>query len=114
MPPNLCRYCYKEISDRDELVTALNWFRIQPFHYLCFTEVEGESRTVWSTWTPINGVSGNISFLFMLLLSIIMLGTQILGYIGDLLGFIALYPVVLRLISFIIIEVRVTRKKEHS
>ncbi|WP_173917081.1 hypothetical protein [Halobacillus sp. Marseille-Q1614] len=104
MKTKMCRYCYKPIRDRDELVTASSWFRIRPFHYRCFELVEQDMRTIAGTWTPVNGRAGMGTVIVMVLLSIWMLTTTTLGAIGDLIGVLALYPVLLRVVSFLIFE----------
>ncbi|MFQ3543418.1 hypothetical protein Q7A53_04980 [Halobacillus rhizosphaerae] len=114
MKPIICRYCSKEIRDRDELVTASNWFRIRPYHFRCFSLLEQDTKTVAGAWTPINGRTGLVTVLIMVVLSIVMLGTSLLGGIGDLIGILALYPVLLRLISFITIESRLPKFVEDK
>ncbi|SES96018.1 hypothetical protein SAMN05421676_102216 [Salinibacillus kushneri] len=109
-----CHYCARRIRDRDELITASKWFRLKAFHYQCFQDLEQESTLIRNVWIPVNGVSGNISAILMLLLSIGMLATELLGYIGDLLGVIALYPVILRLISLLFIEMRLPNYIENK
>lgn len=101
---NMCRYCYKEIRDRDDLVTASNWFRIRPYHYRCFEKMEQDTKTIAGTWTPINGRVGLITVLLMAVLSGLMLLTDLLGGIGDLLGVLALYPILLRVLSYFVFE----------
>ncbi|MBM7551206.1 hypothetical protein [Thalassobacillus pellis] len=100
----LCHYCKKEIKDRDELVTASNWFRLRPFHYVCFQKKESETSLSIKSWKPVNGTTGNISAALMLLLALWMLFTDSLGAVGDLIGIIAIYPVGLRLLSLMFIE----------
>ncbi|UOR13289.1 hypothetical protein [Halobacillus amylolyticus] len=117
MNSKICRYCYKEIRDRDELVTASNWFRVRPYHYRCFEKIEEETRTIAGTWTPINGRSGLITVILMLALSLWMITTNTLGQIGDLIGLLALYPVVLRIVSYVFIESRLPKfikNKKHQ
>ncbi|GGF16667.1 hypothetical protein GCM10010954_14090 [Halobacillus andaensis] len=114
MSTKVCRYCYKQIRDRDELVTASNWFRVRPYHYRCFQLLEEDTSTVAGTWTPINGRVGLITVALMLALSIWMLTTDTLHSIGDLLGVLALYPVLLRVISFLFIESRLPKYIENK
>ncbi|MFD2924451.1 hypothetical protein [Halobacillus naozhouensis] len=114
MNSKACRYCYKPIRDRDELVTASNWFRIKPYHYKCFQEVEQETKTITGTWTPINGYAGLITVLIMLALSVWMLSTNTLGQLGNLIGLLALYPVFLRVVSFAWIESKLPKFVENK
>ncbi|GGD02764.1 hypothetical protein GCM10007216_36940 [Thalassobacillus devorans] len=111
----ICHYCKKKVKDRDELVTASNWFRIKPFHYKCFKEQEQEITVSINAWNPVNGPAGNLSFIIMFVLAVWMLFTDTLGMIGDLIGLVALYPVFLRILSFVLIELTLpkisTRKK---
>ncbi|MYL32516.1 hypothetical protein GLW08_07060 [Pontibacillus yanchengensis] len=102
-----CRYCGKEIKDRDELVTATNYFRIQPYHWRCFGKVEEETIAVTKTWKPLNGPSGTISVVLMLLLAGVMAFTDVLGEIGNLIGVLSLYPIVLRVLSYFLFESKV-------
>ncbi|UOQ43603.1 hypothetical protein MUN89_17065 [Halobacillus salinarum] len=111
---HICRYCFKEIKSRDELVTASSWFRIRPYHYRCFQLLEEDTRTVAGAWTPINGTVGLVTVFIMLGLSILMLSTSLLGAVGDLIGVLALYPVLLRILSFIAIESRIPGRKKNK
>lgn len=100
----VCHYCKKEVKDRDNLVTASNWFRIKAFHYNCFKEQEQDTKLSVNSWNPVNGGAGNVSFAIMLALAVWMLFTNTLGFIGDLIGILALYPIFLRFLSLIFIE----------
>lgn len=111
---NICRYCFKKIQDRDQLVTASNWFRIRPYHYRCFELLEQDTRTIAGAWTPINGRVGLVTVFLMLVLSIVLLFTNLLGRIGDLVGFLALYPVLLRILSFFIFEMHLPKYVENK
>ncbi|ARI78187.1 hypothetical protein [Halobacillus mangrovi] len=114
MNTNICRYCYKEIQDRDELVTASNWFRVRPYHYRCFEKLSQETETVGGNWTPVNGMTGLVTVILMLILAAVMLTTNILGMIGDLLGVLALYPIFLRMISYFVFEMRLPKYIENK
>ncbi|WP_079480779.1 hypothetical protein [Halobacillus salinus] len=114
METNRCRYCYKEIRDRDELVTASNWFRVRPFHYRCFELVEQEAKTIAGTWNPVNGTTGLVTVILMLVLVVVMWTTNILGGIGDILGALALYPVLLRVFSYFVFEMRLPKYIENK
>ncbi|WP_163529441.1 hypothetical protein [Halobacillus ihumii] len=114
MKPKMCRYCYKPIRDRDELVTASNWFRIRPYHYRCFQEVEQDTKTIVGTWTPINGPAGLVTMILMLALALWMYSTNTLGVIGDIIGLLAFYPVLLRVASFVFIESKLPKYVENK
>lgn len=114
MNTNICRYCYKEIQDRDELVTASNWFRVRPFHYRCFELVEQGTRTIAGTWTPVNGRAGLVTVILMVVLALVLLATDLLGGIGDLIGLLALYPVLLRALSYFIFEIKLPKYVENK
>lgn len=107
-----CRYCYKDIEEQDELVTATNFFRIRPYHFLCFQEVEQETIATVRSWKPLNGPAGNITIIVMLLLAAVMTFTNLLGEVGNLIGVFALYPILIRVLSFFIFEIRVPSKKK--
>ncbi|CDQ21182.1 hypothetical protein SAMN05192559_10636 [Halobacillus karajensis] len=111
---NICRYCYKEIQDRDELITASNWFRIRPYHFRCFELLEQDTKTIAGTWTPINGRVGMVTVILMGILAVVLLMTHLLGRIGDLLGILALYPVLLRILSYVIFEMRLPKYVENK
>ncbi|WP_181349325.1 hypothetical protein [Thalassobacillus sp. CUG 92003] len=114
MKSNICRYCYKEIRDRDELITASNWFRLRPFHYRCFELLEQDTRTIAGNWSPVNGSAGNVTTVLMTILAVWMLATNALGLIGDLLGIIALYPILLRVLSFFVYEMKLPKYIENN
>ncbi|WP_035509952.1 hypothetical protein [Halobacillus karajensis] len=114
MNTNICRYCYKEIQDRDELITASNWFRIRPYHFRCFELLEQDTKTIAGTWTPINGRVGMVTVILMGILAVVLLMTHLLGRIGDLLGILALYPVLLRILSYVIFEMRLPKYVENK
>jgi len=109
-----CRYCFKDIHDRDELVTATNWFRIRPYHYRCFEEVEQETIATVLTWKPLNGPMGNITFTILLAFVGLMALTDLFGEIGNLLGALSLYPIIIRILSVFIYEVRVPLDKSKQ
>lgn len=111
---NICRYCYKEIQDRDELVTASNWFRIRPFHYRCFELVEQDTRTIAGSWSPVNGRVGLITVALMVVLAVVLLTTDLLGGIGDVIGLLALYPVLLRALSYFLFEIKLPKYVENK
>ncbi len=107
-----CRYCYKDINKRDELVTATNYLRIRPYHYRCFGEVEQETIATVRSWKPMNGPMGNITFAILLIFVGVMALTNIFGEVGNLLGALALYPLILRVLSFFLYELRVPLHRE--
>ncbi|GGM25957.1 hypothetical protein GCM10011351_09490 [Paraliobacillus quinghaiensis] len=109
MKPVICPYCQKPIEKRDQLVTVSNMFRIRPYHYVCYQTVERETRTIWSFWTPVNGVAGNIRFVFLLGIAIWFLTTDSLGMGGELVGVIAFYNVMIHLTAYFLYERRVPK-----
>ncbi|MGJ9383505.1 hypothetical protein [Salipaludibacillus sp. CF4.18] len=114
MGPNICRYCFKEIKDRDQLITASNFFRIKPFHYVCFYELEKEVSSLWGFWKPLNGVSGNTRAIIMGAIAVWLLATESLGDIGDIIGVIALYSVIIRIMSYIFFEKKIPNLTKRS
>lgn len=109
-----CRYCYEDIKDRDELVTATNYFRIHPYHYRCFEEVEQETIATVRSWKPLNGPMGNITFVILFLFVGLMALTDVFGEVGNVLGALALYPIMLRVLSFFIYEIRVPGQRNPN
>ncbi|MCP8615312.1 hypothetical protein [Salirhabdus salicampi] len=105
----VCHYCYKPIRDRDELITASSWFRVKSFHYVCFQKVEEETTSRRSMWTPLNGVPGTISVVVMTALSFWMLLTNTLNQLGDLIGILAIYPLLLRIVSIFKYEIHLPK-----
>lgn len=110
----ICHYCHKQIRDQDELITASNKFQIRPFHYVCYEEMEEEANSQWKLWKPVNGVPGNITSVLMGILALWMFLTDTLDGIGDLIGFIALYPVYQRIISYFTIEKKLPKFIEEK
>ncbi|WP_082234788.1 hypothetical protein [Halobacillus massiliensis] len=110
----MCRYCFKHIRDRDELVTASNWFRLRPFHYRCFELLQQDTRPKAGTWNPVNGSVGTGVVIVMAVISIWMFTTGTLGAIGDIIGVLALYPIILRLLSYIIFELPLPKFIENK
>ncbi|MEQ6376910.1 hypothetical protein RZN22_06310 [Bacillaceae bacterium S4-13-58] len=114
----VCKYCNKKINNRDELVTASALFKVQPFHYVCFQKVTKETTISWTAWKPLNTVTGVISMVLMIVLSVILLGTDLLADrtkykdldLGNIIGIIALYPLLLRIISFGLYESRLPKQ----
>ncbi|MBB6451816.1 hypothetical protein HNQ94_000237 [Salirhabdus euzebyi] len=109
-----CHYCKKNIRDQDELITASRWFSIKPFHYQCFKQLEEETTSQRNLYIPVNGPSGMVTVVIMLLLSGWMLFTNTLNAIGDMIGIIALYPVLLRIISYFTIESKLPKYIENK
>ncbi|QAS51782.1 hypothetical protein [Halobacillus litoralis] len=114
MNTNVCRYCYKEIQDRDELITASNWFRVRPYHYRCFDLLEQDTRTIAGAWTPVNGRAGLITVILMVIFAAVLFMTDFLGSIGDLIAILALYPIFLRIFSFVVFESRLPKYAESK
>ncbi|MGP4061866.1 hypothetical protein [Halobacillus sp. H74] len=114
MNTNVCRYCYKEIQDRDELITASNWFRVRPYHYRCFDLLEQDTMTIAGTWTPVNGRAGLITVILMVIFAAALSMTDFLGSIGDLIAILALYPIFLRIFSFVVFESRLPKYAENK
>lgn len=105
----ICPYCKKPIEKRDQLVTVSNLFRIRPYHYVCYQKVEQETKTIWSFWTPLNGMVGNIRFIILLSLALWFLLTDSLGLGGELIGVISLYNVMIHVTSFFLYEKKVPK-----
>ncbi|SDK48616.1 hypothetical protein [Sediminibacillus albus] len=104
-----CRYCGKTIQKRDQLITASNWLRVRPYHYVCFSEVEKEASTIYNNWTPVNVAAANITSLIMAVLAGWLLFVDTWGLIGDLIGALAFYRVLIRLFSYFFIEINVPK-----
>ncbi|MFD1017618.1 hypothetical protein [Thalassobacillus hwangdonensis] len=100
----ICHYCKKKIVDRDELITGARWFKVKPFHMKCFGQLEEETAVFVKSWKPLNGIPGNTSFLIMLAIFLWMFLTDQFGYVGDIIGAVSLYPIGLRILSFLLIE----------
>ncbi|WP_053217085.1 hypothetical protein [Virgibacillus senegalensis] len=105
----ICRYCGKPIEKRDQLVTASNWLRVRPYHFICFQEVEKESTTIYNSWTPLNGPAGNVTAVIMAGLAGWLLATDSLGMAGSLIGLLALYRVLIRLVALVGFESKVPK-----
>lgn len=109
LEPDICRYCFKKIKHRDELVTASRWGNVKPFHYLCYQEIQKETKVSWLSWKPLNGMEGNIAALFLAAVAVWLFATDTGGTAGDIVAVISVYPLVLRLTSYVVFE----RKVNH-
>ncbi|WP_407270563.1 hypothetical protein [Radiobacillus sp. PE A8.2] len=110
MKLHICKYCHKEIKKRDQLVTGTSLFRLRPFHSACFDKLLMENKTMWTSWKQVNGEAGNIRALLMLALIIWVSFWNQFGILGPLLILAAVYPVVLRIMSFVLIERRIPKQ----
>lgn len=106
----ICKYCNKPIENQDQLVSATKFFRIRCFHYVCFQQLEQEVKTPWGFWTPLNGTTGNTRFFIMLLITVWFFVTDYLNGIGDLIGAIALYSLIVRGTAYVLYERRLPKK----
>lgn len=111
MEPDICRYCYKKIKNRDELVTAFRWMEVKPFHYLCYQEIQKETNLIWLSWKPLNGWEGSVTFLLLAGFAIWFLFTEFGGVAGDIAGILALYPLFLRILSYFLYERKLEKLK---
>lgn len=104
MRPVICRYCYKKIETKDQLVTAFRWVTIKPFHYLCYQEIQQETDIFWLSWKPLNGWEGNLTSLLLTVLAGWLIWSETGGMAGNIAGVVALYPVALRIFSYYLFE----------
>ncbi|MFC0523348.1 hypothetical protein ACFFGV_07100 [Pontibacillus salicampi] len=103
-----CRYCTKDVEERQQLVTATNYFRILPYHRRCFEKVEEETIALTRSFKPVNGLAGNVTAFVLLAVALLFAFTPLLSMIGNVIAVLCLYPVVLRVISYFLYERRVT------
>ncbi|MBM7571621.1 hypothetical protein [Aquibacillus albus] len=101
---NSCHFCHKQIERRDQLIVGKRFFRIRPFHYICYNKMEQETKTPWGFWAPVNGLAGNIRAVAMIGLAIWFLASDTLEDVGDIIAILALYQVFLRLLSYFLYE----------
>lgn len=104
MESDVCRYCYRKIKSRDELVTAFRWMEVKPYHYVCYQELQKETTIFWKAWKPLNGWEGNTAALLLMVVAVLFLFTRIGEETGKLVGVIALYPLLLRGMSYFLFE----------
>lgn len=68
--PIICEQCHKVIEEKEDLVTASIFFRVKPYHYFCYGKDVRGARSVFFTNHPLNGISGHISYLLALLMTV--------------------------------------------
>ncbi|MBO8172527.1 MAG: hypothetical protein H0Z33_11660 [Bacillaceae bacterium] len=70
--PVYCDECGGEIHNRDELVVAQFFLNVVPYHDRCFSQALKGCQTAFVANTPINGVSGTTSAVFLLLVAVVL------------------------------------------
>lgn len=68
--PIICEQCHKVIEEKEDLVTVSIFFRVKPYHYFCYGKDVRGARSVFFTNHPLNGISGNLSYLLTLLMTV--------------------------------------------
>ncbi|MBN2259298.1 MAG: hypothetical protein JW702_02010 [Clostridiales bacterium] len=92
----LCNKCGRMIESREDLVTAVNFVFVEPYHTKCYSRGVKSLNTVFLSNTPINGFMGNVSAVFSAILSFGFLFSSDMR-IFSLIFFI---PVLLRALSY--------------
>ncbi|QST00601.1 hypothetical protein IMZ31_03225 [Pontibacillus sp. ALD_SL1] len=101
----VCRYCGKKI-EKKQLRTAIRRLKIYPFHKECFELKEEETISIDEMWKPINQVGWTITSIALLILAIMLGVTDWLGNLGNFIGVLALYPMIIRIISYVVYETK--------
>ncbi|WP_433745535.1 hypothetical protein [Falsibacillus pallidus] len=65
-----CEKCVKEIKFRDDLVTAVLFLKVVPYHSDCYAKDLKSAKTFFLDNKPLNGFSGNLGFVLALILAI--------------------------------------------
>ncbi|CQR45818.1 hypothetical protein BN1058_00056 [Paraliobacillus sp. PM-2] len=97
-----CDKCINEIKVRDDLVTATYVFVVVPYHEECYAKDLKGAKTFFLDNQPLNGFSGNLFFLFSIILAIIwcFIAEPSLKW----LSLFAITPIGYRLYSYLIYE----------
>lgn len=101
----VCRYCGKKI-EKKQLRTAIRRLKINPFHKECFELKEEETISTDDMWKPINQVGWTITAIALLILAIVLVVTGWLGNLGNFISILALYPIITRILSYVIYETK--------
>jgi len=99
----LCNHCEREITTKDDLVTANLIFSVVPFHGKCYSNALKGCQTVVIGNTPVNGTASTLLSVLAVLLGLI----SILGSGGPLpapVGWILFLPAIYRLYSYLAYE----------
>ncbi|MRH41257.1 hypothetical protein GH741_01050 [Aquibacillus halophilus] len=65
-----CDKCLQEIKIRDDLVTSTLAFEVVPYHEDCYDKDLKGAKTFFLSNKPLNGFSGNFSFILAIILAI--------------------------------------------
>ncbi|KGP72864.1 hypothetical protein [Pontibacillus yanchengensis] len=71
--PIYCDKCNQEITVRDDLVTALMVVEVVPYHEACYAKDLKGAKTFFLDNQPLNGFSGNITFIFAIIIGLLWL-----------------------------------------
>lgn len=106
--PIFCEHCHKPIEDKEDLIVASLFFRIKPYHFFCYgNEVRG-ARSVFLTSHPLNGGTGMISYLLLILLT-----AALFLFTNNFIKYIALIYLIIETSLRIFAFVKFTRKIKH-
>ncbi|MCT8136732.1 hypothetical protein H1D32_02570 [Anaerobacillus sp. CMMVII] len=95
-----CDKCSREITDREDLVTAVFLFSVVPYHDNCYSKDLKGAKTLFLDNQPLNGFSGN----FIFIISIIMAILWFLFADAKIYSFLAILPIGYRLYSYFMYE----------
>jgi len=97
----ICEKCAGVIKNRDDLVTAVSIYAVVPYHERCYASDLKGATTFFLDNQPINGFSGNVIFIFSIIIAFIWL----LFADSKWYSIIALIPICYRLYSYFIFEI---------
>jgi len=95
-----CDKCLREITVRSDLVTAILFFEVVPYHTDCYAKDLKGFKTLFLENQPINGFSGNVITIFAILLCIACLFYEPMKY----LSIIAIIQIIYRFYSYFVYE----------
>ncbi|MBP0726420.1 hypothetical protein J5Y03_14765 [Bacillus sp. RG28] len=92
--------CLREITVRNDLVTAILFFEVVPYHENCYAKDLKGVKTLFLDNQPINGFSGNFVTLLAILFCIGCFFYEPMKY----LSIIAIIQIIYRLYSYFVFE----------
>lgn len=92
-----CTECGMEITSKEDLVTALSFVVVVPYHRACYATALKGCQSAFVGNKPINGTSGNVSVVMCFLLALLF----IFVFHNWLLACMILVPVIIRLYSWL-------------
>ncbi len=97
-----CEKCLKEIRIRGDLVTAISFFEVIPYHEDCYARDLKGAKTLILSNQPINSISGN--FISLMAIAILIVSLFVREETMWFISIISIIPIVYRAYSFFVFE----------